>query len=255
MNTKKYPQYVRWKLSLADHEEPWQFFGKKTGKRVRRAVEKCAQDKTEVFKIETVDDDYLEAFVKIYTESIAEKSNPRHIDVIQKIHEKQEEGVEYEAVSLYNSDTSKLIGGLLYSKREESLNAAFKAFPAEFSATMPATPTRVAEYYFIERAKQLQKTYISHGKDRNVYGVHCDLGLARFKLSIGCVPYVPADNTLWKEEVDANKEKVVFIFLGEDVDTPVQESILITTKTEEESRAAYPELWKHERFSVTIIQP
>lgn len=251
-----YPHHIRWKLFLDTHIDPYDFFIGSMKKRVKKTVEKLQQQNVYEFRHEIVTKEYIERFLPIYQELISSKENPLVFDIASSIVLSDDAKYKYESVSLYQNDI--FVGGVIYSNREDSFFVGYKAFPRTFDFSAQSTPTKVAEYYLIQKAQQEKKEYMSHGKDRNRYGLYSSIGLAQFKMSIGCLPYVEEKTEIYKNvSFESSVNTDVLVFLGDTINERITQAILFSSQDETTAKKAYPELWRVDGLEIIMkdIEP
>jgi hypothetical protein len=205
----KYPEYVSWRLDLSGKKNVSDCFSTKTLKKIKATFAKLEVNKYK-FIINKLDKMQLVEFEKIYREHINKKRNPVYIDILNQFTD---------FTNLYILKLSLedvMVGALIFRKNIDNLSAIYKYFPFEMESKLPISTTYLAEYKFFEHAMDQKCRYIKHGKDKNVYGVNTDIGLARFKLQIGCVPIISKGVNMILERFDWDCESDVLIFEGID---------------------------------------
>lgn len=245
-----YPHYIYWKIDLTNVKDPFDIIGPRTGKKIRKALS-ILDGSPFQFKIEQIDNALLDAFVPLYEDNMRSKQNGTIFPVKEKILECTAKGKTYEMVSLYENNV--FVGGMIYSVQKERISVAYKVFPKDTPLKFPVSLSFVAEYKLFERAMELKKTELLHGKDRNCYGVFSNVGLAMYKLQIGCLPHVSQskENTFY-EEHDIKPTSDTLVFLGSKNGEPIHEAILYTTKDEETAKMVYQILFSRSFLTVTI---
>ncbi len=204
-----YPQYVAWRVELADKTDPYQVFGKKTAQRIRSA---CTRLETTnwVFSVDDVDEAYIDRFLPLYHANIATKDHPQFFNVKEKVL-KSPHDTPYQAISLHNG--TKYHGGFIFGLRDDCLSTAYKVFPKELDISLPINITFVAEYYFYKYALMQKKSFVYHGLGLNCFGQNASIGLAMFKLQAGAVPIVSklAQNQILQQfEWDGVEDVLIF---------------------------------------------
>jgi hypothetical protein len=75
------------------------------------------------------------------------------------------------------------------------------------------------------------KTIISHGKDRNPYGLNSAIGMAGFKLSVGCRPSNVTDGTYEIHTLDTDKLTEDCLILEQPKEgTDITKAYLVTSR-------------------------
>tara|TARA_B100000508_G_scaffold92650_1_gene72322 strand:+ start:3552 stop:4316 length:765 start_codon:yes stop_codon:yes gene_type:complete len=184
-----YAPFHRWyKPAVA---EPTDLYGKKNRKRILSTIQRLEENAIETI-IAPLDEAFLSWFVPMYEETIATRQNAKVHDVRAATIEKEESLSTY--YSLTTLQNNEILGGVIFGVREDRLMTAYKVFkPKWVTGTLQANPTLLSEYILSKHAFSLGKKLVSHGKDRNPYGVNAAIGLATFKLSTGYKPMIKAD--------------------------------------------------------------
>lgn len=144
-------------------------------------------------------------------------------------------------------DQGAYVGGTIFSLTEKSISVAYRSHETKWPhAALLASPALCAEYLLMQHALELGKIRISHGKDRNPYGMNASIGLAIWKLAIGCLPVKSNDaemKTLDTETVA--EDMLVLVYPGEA--RRIREAYLLTTPETEQrwlQATKYPERLK-----------
>lgn len=179
----------RWQRIIST--EPLNDFTTKKRKRIKTSLDRMTEAGVK-FTIEPLTEAFFEQFTPLYKQIVGNKDNAEIHDVFSKTIGKEFVEFPYYGVRLYENDT--YLGGSIFSKRADMLAVAFRALQHNWqTANLPAGPTLLAEYFVSAYAAEQGISIISHGKDRNPYGLNSDIGLATFKLSLGCRAFIPED--------------------------------------------------------------
>ncbi len=161
-------------------------------------------------KIEIVNDDFLESFTPFYINKISNKKNPHVVDIKNMVHLNSQKHPVY-SLELYEDNI--FIGGSIFTHRKHVITTSVKAYERDWhSFSNSVSPTLLAEYYFYTHAQKFMYTDVSHGKDRNPYGVNSNINLCASKLQLGYRPTVPKKailKTLSTEEL--NQDTLVLV--------------------------------------------
>ncbi len=142
------------------------------------------------YSIEVLTEDILQWFTPLYTQEISNKSNPKVSDIYGTTLGK-ESPYTYYALILY--ENGERIGATIFSERKTVLSIAYRIYPHKWSTVvLQANPSLYTEYLINKHAHQRGLSKLSHGRDRNPYGINSYIGLAAFKLSIGCSAMIPS---------------------------------------------------------------
>ncbi len=254
MNHALYSKFILWKTHTKNIPNAYAIFGKSTAKRIEKSIEKIKESEYEI-RLEDVNESLIDAFLPVYTASITQK-NGKLFDVRETITKRQKDGFVYRSVSLYKNNI--LEGAMIYSIRETNLGIAYNIFPTKLTIKIPIRNiTFIADYYVYQDAIDNEKEYVSHGKDRNLYGMptHSSIGVANHKLRAASLPYV---SNAKKNEMlnlsDIHPKDNTLIFLGNTKDEPIKKALLFSTTPEEEMRKKYSVLFDNTNFDLEFRQ-
>lgn len=167
-------------------DDPLMSFGKNARARLRATLGRIHTFDISA-QINPLTEEFLSQFLPLYEERIHEKKNPVIFDIAQKTLGNPERAHLYYSMALYENEA--FLGGTVFSLRHNRLSIAYRTYrTAWVSADLPANPSTYTEYEISRYACEVGKEVILHGKDRNPYGMHSSIGLALFKLSVGCRP-------------------------------------------------------------------
>lgn len=156
-----------------------------------------------VSKIEPLTDIFFQDFTPAYLDNIGNKANAMVSDVYAMTLGKVDSKVPYFGFSLI--ENGKYIGGTIFSLRDDRVSYAYRTFQKDWNeAKLKANPALIGEHMIAMFAYDLGKTLISHGKDRNPYGLNSAIGMAGFKLSVGCKPSLVPPGTYEINTLDTN---------------------------------------------------
>jgi hypothetical protein len=232
------PNKVRWQKPI--HEDPLSIYSKEKRRRIRQIVND--PDSGINTRFTPLDEAGVAWFEPLYQETIGQKQNAvLHNIADTTIHSGN--GAEYWLLEL--TERGETIGGTIFSIREDRLNIAYRVYPQTWTSDQSgANPSLFTDYIISLRAQELGKSFLSHGKDRNPYGVNSSIGLAIFKLSVGCRPLVPAEREFHELDTDTITEDTLAFLQPENANEPeaIQQAILFTT---EESLNSYVQVTKY----------
>ncbi len=159
-------------------------FGKSSTARLKSTIKKIEATNISTI-IKPVDEGFLDWFVPMYEERINSKTNPQVFDIRQKTFGMATK--QYFALIL--KDGEEYVGATIFSLLKDKVSIAYRVYHNSWpSSTLQANPSLYAEYVLNKFAIDNKYTSIVHGKDRNPYGLNSSIGLAAFKLVIGCQP-------------------------------------------------------------------
>lgn len=195
-------------------QNPWAGFGQNAQAKLRSSLSNLPS--TVSSRIEPIGEDFLAKFIPLYEEQIGRKDHPRVFDIRDKTLVNKKIASPY--FSLTIEDSGEFVGGLIFSVRESCLAIAYRSLKTKWPiAKLPAGPALYAEYLIAEQAVKEHKPIISHGKDRNPYGQNSSIGLAAFKLSVGCKALKSLNfETKKLDPADIHEDILVLEYPGDD---------------------------------------
>ncbi len=162
------------------------------------------------YQIEPLGEAFLKDFMPMYESEIGAKQNALLHDVPGKTLYNKESRFPYFCLSL--KENGFFIGGAIFSIRPDRVAFAYRAFNnAWIEAKLRAGPALIGEYAVAQYASKIGSTFLSHGKDRNPYGLNASIGLATFKLSVGCRPSVRGEYEIFTLDTDTLKEDCLIL--------------------------------------------
>ncbi|HEY0964504.1 MAG TPA: hypothetical protein VGE31_01770 [Candidatus Paceibacterota bacterium] len=187
-----YRSHHRWLCRLGD--SPLAHFSKTVQKRLLHALAHVESHAIS-YKIEPINEHFFMEFVPLYTKEIQERPNGVVHDVYTKTMVEPPTTSPYFTLSMYEG--ASFVGGALFSLRDDRVGYAYRAFHKKWSTdALRISPAVLAEYAVAEFALRNDRVFISHGRDRNPYGKNAAIGLAIYKLSVGCIPKVEEKNSI-----------------------------------------------------------
>jgi hypothetical protein len=234
----KYAKFHRWYKPVI--AEPAELFGAKIKKRVYSSLERISDTNIVRVDIKPLTQDYIDWFTPLYESMLQTKDKAVVHDIYQSTLGNQESESEYWSLTLYENDLK--VGGTIFGVRDEKIMTAFKTYNYSWNElTLQAGPTILAEYYLCKHAFDVDKKQISHGKDRNPYGINAAIGLATFKLSLGYQANIletSDDYTCTTLETNTiDEDSLIFHYPMQDQE--ITEATLITAK---DSQSKYAQL-------------
>ena len=232
-----YASEHKWLKSIG--EEPLSTFGKNNRARLRSALKNIEETGIR-HEIAELTQDTLDWFTPLYNEKISAKDNPKLFDIHATTIGKESKFTYY-SLALFEDDTP--IGATIFSERNKILSIAYRIFPSQWDKYyLQANPSLYTEYIINKHGADNGFTKLSHGRDRNPYGLNSHIGLAMFKLSVGCSAYLPTTEyqtqTLDTEELTED----VLIFEHPESDRKITKGVLVTT---EENLPKYAQITKY----------
>lgn len=183
------PDKVSWRKNIV--ADSVSHYNKNIAKRILKTHTHHTRDAIKV-EILPLTLEHLEWFEPMYIEKIAQKINPQIINLYATTLEKTNKQFHI----LIISEAEVTIGAIIFSETATDINIAYKIFTDTWvTSTLPASPSLYADYLITEYGVHNHKKNISHGKDRNGYGMTSSIGLAIFKILLGYKPYIPKKYT------------------------------------------------------------
>lgn len=238
-----FPSHHRWFRKNTDN--PLEYLTGTNGKKIRASVEHLASEGVH-WSLKPLDKDFFKLFTPIYQQTISAKSNAIVHDIYAKTLGKEFIEFPYYGLSLFDGDT--YVGGTIFSVREDRIAYAYRAYERTWPlAKLKAGPALIAEYIIAQFASENKLPFVSHGRDRNPYGPNSAIGLAVFKLSVGCRPLLTEDFMPETLETDELTEDALILLMPSPGDTYITEAVLVTDPMHEhryEQVTKYPDVLK-----------
>lgn len=165
-------------------EDSLTHYGKSDQKKLTRAIgEAPLHGVRAVFT--RADESFFEWFIPLYNKTISQRNNPLLFDVRGTTVDKPDKKSVYKTLTLWQGDT--IVGGAIFSCWAERYSIAYRIYDRNWpNHQLAANPALYGEYVMDEYTRSRHKTTLTHGLDRNPYGINSSIGLAIFKLSVGC---------------------------------------------------------------------
>jgi len=242
----KYASHHKWVRTISNDVSL--IFGKNNLARLRSTL-KNIDTSDVVHRIEPLTDEVLDWFTPLYLKTITTKDNPKLFDIRSTTIGKVS---KYKYYSLTLLEDGTPVGATIFSERGSILSVAYRIYPNNWSQNnLQANPSVLAEYLLNSHGVEQGFKTLSHGKDRNPYGLNSHIGLAIFKLSVGCSAYLPS--TPYEiQTLDLNQvNQDVLLFKMPTEGGQITEGVLYAT---EENLSNYMQVTKYpERLLVEII--
>lgn len=179
------PDKVSWRKTIGT--DSFSHYNKTNAKRILKTSLHQTRDAIE-YIVEPLTVEHLAWFEPMYIDKIAQKNNPQIINLYETTLGKLKGNYNILIITEQNIN----IGAIIFSETSTDVNISYKIFTDTWiTSTLPAGPSLYADYLLTEYSLNLKKGIISHGKDRNGYGMTSSIGLAIFKISLGYKPYLP----------------------------------------------------------------
>ncbi|MES2748946.1 MAG: hypothetical protein V4668_00075 [Patescibacteria group bacterium] len=205
------PDKVSWRKTIGT--DSFSHYNKTNAKRILKTFTHQMRDEI-AYTIETLTRDHLAWFEPMYVAKIAQKDNPQIINLYETTLNK----VKRDFKILIITESEVKLGAIIFSENATEVNISYKIFADTWNmSTLPAGPSLYADFLLTEHAARSQKITISHGKDRNGYGMTSSIGLAIFKISLGYKPYLPKKyEFISMDDTQITKDSLYFTVTSED---------------------------------------
>jgi len=185
-----YPEAVRWEKTVTGDNTV--DFGKNNAARLRSSLPKLETSMISCV-VENLNDEHIVWFEPWYQTTIGSKNNPK-ISAIHATTIGKQADYPYHILIIREHDT--VVGAIIFSVRTSLISIAYRVFNPTWNHTqLQAGPALIGEYFINHFCNSNGFTRLSHGKDRNPYGLNANIGLALFKLSVGCRVTLPTGTT------------------------------------------------------------
>lgn len=241
-----YPSHHTWTKTLTT--DAFAGFGKNHLARLKTTLRKIDTSSVS-YSIEPLTPENLEWFIPLYTATVMTKNNPKVNDIFGSTLGKAGSHPYY---ILIIKENSVMIGATIYATRKTSLSFAYRIYPNKWTQNnLPAGPSLYAEYLLGAWAIENGYLKISHGKDRNPYGINANIGLALFKLSVGCAVELPTgEYEILSLDTDDITTDILVFEQPKDTERKITQAYLYVQK---ETLAKYESIKKYDHTITTSI--
>lgn len=229
MTVIPYATKHRWRRLV--NQSAKEIFGKNNAEKIRSSLKRIADTPVRT-EISPLDEKSIAWFEPLYTETISQKQNA-------KLHNLRETTIDstssfpFFILTLYSGDTP--IGGTIFSERDDMLAIAYRIQPNAWEEeSLPANPSIFSEYILNQHAQSLGKMYVSHGVDRNPYGLNANIGLAQFKLRVGCFPLLTKDCESRELAIEEQTDNILVLELPEKGEERIRCAHLVVREEEKD---------------------
>ncbi len=244
-----YASHHTWyKYSLDDSLD---HYGKNDRKKLRKSLEQ-AENKGVEFEFCPLHESFLTWFIPMYRQTIGSKKNAHIYDVQQTLTKRPDRSFGYHTLTV--RDNGKIVGGCIFNDFGWYYGIAYRVFDQHWpQAALPASPAFLAELKLDLHTKQQNRKMLSHGRDRNPYGLNSAIGLCIFKLAAGCKPRTALTHEVKSLETDDITEDCLILHRPLEGRSITEATLLCTTETE----SRYQQLHVYnDRLTIhTIIRP
>lgn len=222
-----YPSHHRWIKQVP--ENPLESFSHKQQLKIEDTLSRLETLRVQS-EVALLNETFLEHFVPLYESRLSTMNNPALSDIRSKTLNIKERS--YFSLSLWESDI--FLGGTIFRIVGNELRIAYRIYAHDWhTAPLHASPSMVTEYLITKYAHEHNVPIISHGKDRNPYGLNASIGLASYKLSVGCRPLLVKDASIHTINTDELTEDALILEYPGNTDLPITHAHLITLRENE----------------------
>lgn len=233
-------------------ELPETLYSRKNVKRIRSTIAKLEENAIS-YEFKKLSVDFLDSFTPLYRDLIGKKRNANLHDLYEKTLNNPNSSYEYLSLGITMGRTA--LGGAILLSSSDIFMIAYRAFlPKWPHGSLQASPSLLADYLIAQTAYKLGKKHISHGKDRNLYGLNSEIGQLTYKLSVGYAPKLPiaTNESSIKLNIDISTIKSDCVILQyPDTGNDIHRAMLITSHENEKEYSQllnYPERLKVDVF-------
>jgi hypothetical protein len=244
-----YASHHSWyKYSL---ENSLEHYGKNDQKRLRKSLDQAATQGV-TYEFKPADEAFLTWFLPMYERIIGSKKNPHIYDIASLLKEPKEQSFGY--LTLTVRDHGQIVGGCIFNDFGWYYSIAYRVYEHDWpQAELPASPSFLGELQLDMFTKEQGRKMLSHGKDRNPYGLNSAIGLSIFKLAVGCKPRTSLTHEVKQLETDDVTEDCLILHYPKEGRIITEATLLCTTETE----SRYQQLKAYaDRLTIhTVIRP
>ncbi len=237
----EYPERINWIKSI--HPDIFPDFGKNASKKIKTIL---ASDEHESLSCEfqLLTEDFFIWFLPLYNDLVATRKNFIQQDIVTETLENAKSKYPYYCFTL--SEAGLPIGGAIFTLREDRLSLVYRAIQPVFSTfNSRCSPALYSEYQLTKYALDNKLHKLVHGSDPNLYGMNLAIGIAIFKLSVGCKPTLsktPVKESIMQSDIETN---TLLLSFPPTESNHVNEAFLVTT---ENDLKKYEQLLKYEHL-------
>lgn len=241
-----YPSHHSWYKKAK--EDSLQHYGKNDQRRLRKTIDLVNESNIH-FDIKPADASFFEWFTPLYNKSISVKKNPQIHNVQEILTKPNPQALGHYTLTLY--ENSKPIGGCIFTDYGWYYSIAYRVYLPEWDkADAPASPAMYGEYVLDRHTFEQGRKMLTHGRDRNPYGINSSIGLGIFKLATGCSARVALTHEVRVLDTSTIHEDCLVLHSpakGRDI----TEATLICTEATKEK---YIQLFKYpERLTINFL--
>lgn len=213
-----------WRKTM--HPDIFPDFGTSNSKKVKACLASLEANKI-THEFTPLDEDFFQWFQEMYDTQIGTRKNFGGQKIVESTLHRTESKHPYFSLTL--KQDGKEVGGAIFTQRKDRISLVYRAFLAKFPEhNLRATPALYAEYLLHVEALRLGLPDFAHGADKNPYGINSAIGLATFKLSVGCTARLQRQRDPHQIETESIDQDALILELPEQGEI-ITDAHLITT--------------------------
>ena len=236
-----YPSHHTWLMDISSGIDT--NFSGRVAKKIQSTLPLLTSNNI-TYSIEPLTEDFFTEFTPLYEKQIGGKQNALLHDIKDKTLHNKKNTFLYYAITL--REQGIFMGGAIFSVRNDRVSYAYRTYINEWqiATKLKAGPALIGEYAVAAFACEHGLNFVVHGKDRNPYGLNASIGLATFKMSVGCVPSVANACEIKIIETDTITEDCLILVQPETGSIITKAYLIVDPKNEATYLRAtkYPEL-------------
>jgi hypothetical protein len=233
----KYADNHTWRKTI--HPDIFPDFGKNSTKKLKSCLDNVETLRLS-HKFGELDENFFTWFQPMYDTQIANRKNFGGYDIFATTLGKADCQHTYQTLTLLENGTP--IGGAIFTRRKVRVSIVYRAFFGKFvNGKTRCTPALYAEYLLHKEALRLKLPDLTHGADKNPYGINSAIGLAIFKLSVGCTARLQRQRERHQIDITTLTQDALVLEYPETGDV-ITKGHLVTTRANQEK---YEQLLKY----------
>lgn len=214
-------------------------YGKSDRKRINKTLESLEKHGI-TWEFSIANEAFFKWFTPLYTNELESKNSDRIHDVYSKTVGKEGSVLTYKTLTLFENKTP--IGGCVFSCWKDRYSISYRMFKPQWeNDSRIASPALFGEYLMDEHTLSNKKIKLVHGQDRNPYGLFSSIGVANFKLAVGCRARLPVKYDEVTTDIDSLDQDTLILHLPK-FGKEITEATLILVKNE---ISKYEQLFSH----------
>ncbi|MFN3692645.1 MAG: hypothetical protein ACK4SL_00925 [Candidatus Paceibacteria bacterium] len=193
----------------------------------------------------------IQWFEAMYLKNLQDKHNPKPHNIFKTTLGK--EVIKYPYFILTLREKGQLVGGTIFTMRPDRLSIAYRTYPLSWlQHQTKCSPALYAEYIITAYALDNDLSILVHGVDHNPYGVNSHIGVAIFKLAVGCYPDIVTTHSLCESDLQMLPFGSLVLLYPESGERITKAYLIGDTSTAEK----YEQVFKYpQQLQVTLYTP